>query len=60
MLVMRKKSSWTLSGELPPPLDTPGWCLRRERPLQGGYHPPDPPDWHLQRAGGASRGGAGG
>eukprot|EP00969_Alexandrium_andersonii_P361416 15457493-Alexandrium_andersonii.AAC.1 len=37
-----------------PPSRTPGWRLRRGRPLWGGYRPPGPPDWRLRRAGGAS------
>eukprot|EP00969_Alexandrium_andersonii_P033715 1473907-Alexandrium_andersonii.AAC.1 len=49
LCVVRESSSWSLSG-LP---DPPGWRLRRERPLRGGYRPPGPPDWRLRRAGGA-------
>eukprot|EP00969_Alexandrium_andersonii_P017398 760700-Alexandrium_andersonii.AAC.1 len=44
MYVMRESSSWSLLGGLPPPR-TPRL---------------DPPDWHLRRAGGASRGVRGG
>eukprot|EP00969_Alexandrium_andersonii_P212472 9382004-Alexandrium_andersonii.AAC.1 len=43
LFVLKENSSWSLSGWETAPPDSPGWRLRRERPLQGGYRPPGPP-----------------
>eukprot|EP00969_Alexandrium_andersonii_P328836 14530629-Alexandrium_andersonii.AAC.2 len=41
-------------------LGSPGWRLRRQRPLWVGYRPPDHPDWPLARRRRQSKGWGGG
>eukprot|EP00969_Alexandrium_andersonii_P092590 4087126-Alexandrium_andersonii.AAC.1 len=42
LFMMKENSFWSLSAGVTAPQDLPGWHLRRERSLRGGYRAPGP------------------